>query len=104
FRKLYLLQRSNTKVGAGLGKTSGWVHRAALQRGGVEMLSSVRYVQIDDRGLHIEVGGAPRILEVDHIVICAGQEPLRDLAPKEEGEEGRGRRRPRGLAVHVIGG
>ncbi|HEY2512015.1 MAG TPA: NADPH-dependent 2,4-dienoyl-CoA reductase [Polyangiaceae bacterium] len=106
FRKIYLLQRSDTKVGAGLGKTSGWVHRATLQRGGVEMLSSVRYVQIDDRGLHIEVGGTPRILEVDHIVICAGQEPLRELAPLQahEGDQGRRRRGARALSVHVIGG
>ena len=114
FRKIYLLQRSETKVGAGLGKTSGWVHRATLQRGGVEMLSGVRYVRIDDRGLHIEVGGEPRILEVDHIVICAGQEPLRDLAPvpvvKEEGRlarvlgSGPQNNTRHALSVHVIGG
>ncbi|MDP1956872.1 MAG: FAD-dependent oxidoreductase, partial [Rhodocyclaceae bacterium] len=81
YRQLYLLQRKAGKVGAGLGKTSGWVHRATLQRNGVEMLAGVEYLRIDDAGLHIRVGGVERVLEVDHIVLCAGQEPLAELMP-----------------------
>jgi 2,4-dienoyl-CoA reductase (NADPH2) len=79
YRQLFLLQRKSTRPGAGLGKTSGWVHRAALVRGGVEMLAGVRYDRIDDAGLHITVGGAQRLLEVDNVVICAGQESLDEL-------------------------
>ena len=80
-RKIYLLQRKASKVGAGLGKTSGWVHRATLLRKGVEMLASVEYHKIDDAGLHISVNGAARLLEVDHIIICAGQDTLAELMP-----------------------
>lgn len=79
FRKLYLLQRKQGKPGAGLGKTSGWVHRAILQRNGVEMLAGVEYQRIDDDGLHISIDGLERVLEVDHVVLCAGQEPLAEL-------------------------
>jgi 2,4-dienoyl-CoA reductase (NADPH2) len=79
---LFLLQRKTSRVGAGLGKTSGWVHRAVLQRNGVEMLAGVEYVRIDDAGLHITVHGEARVLEVDHIVMCAGQEPLAELMPQ----------------------
>jgi 2,4-dienoyl-CoA reductase (NADPH2) len=93
-RKLHLLQRTRTRVGAGLGKTSGWVHRSVLQRADVEMLPAVTYERIDDRGLHITVKGAPRLLEVDTIVVCAGQEPRCEIRPP-----GRGK-----LAFHVIGG
>ena len=81
YRQLFLLQRKASRVGAGLGKTSGWVHRAVLQRNGVEMLAGVEYVRIDDAGLHITVHGEARVLEVDHIVMCAGQEPLAELMP-----------------------
>ena len=81
YRQLYLLQRKNTRVGAGLGKTSGWVHRAVLQRNGVQMLSGVEYLSIDDAGLHITVNGEDRLLEVDHVVLCAGQESLTELMP-----------------------
>ncbi|OGB32623.1 MAG: NADPH-dependent 2,4-dienoyl-CoA reductase [Burkholderiales bacterium RIFCSPLOWO2_12_FULL_61_40] len=81
YRQLFLLQRKAGKPGAGLGKTSGWVHRAVLQRNGVEMLSEVEYTRIDDAGLHIRVNGVDRVLEVDHIVLCAGQEPLAELMP-----------------------
>ena len=80
-RQIFLLQRKTTRVGAGLGKTSGWVHRAVLQRNGVNMLSGVEYQKIDDQGLHISVNGTTRLLEVDHIVLCAGQEPLTELMP-----------------------
>jgi len=79
FRQLWLLQRKTTRPGAGLGKTSGWVHRAALQRGGVSMLAGVQYDRIDDAGLHITVGGEQKLLEVDNVVICAGQESLDEL-------------------------
>jgi len=84
YRQLYLLQRKTTRVGAGLGKTSGWVHRAVLQRNRVEMLSGVEYQSIDDAGLHITVNGVPRVLEVDHVVLCAGQESLTELMPPED--------------------
>ncbi|WP_313177469.1 NADPH-dependent 2,4-dienoyl-CoA reductase, partial [Massilia sp.] len=79
YRQLWLLQRKTTRPGAGLGKTSGWVHRAALQRGGVTMLAGVQYDRIDDAGLHITVGGEQKLLEVDNVVICAGQESLDEL-------------------------
>ena len=82
-RQVYLLQRKPGKIGAGLGKTTGWVHRAALKNKQVELLRGVNYERIDDEGLHITFGPNrenPRTLAVDTIVICAGQEPVRDLA------------------------
>ena len=79
YRQLYLLQRKATRPGAGLGKTSGWVHRAALARGGVQMMAGVQYDRIDDAGLHITVGGETRVLEVDNVVVCAGPESLDEL-------------------------
>lgn len=79
YRQLWLLQRKATRPGAGLGKTSGWVHRAALSRGGVRMMAGVQYDRIDDAGLHITVGGRQQVLEVDNVVICAGQESLDEL-------------------------
>lgn len=82
FRQLYLLQRKTTKVGAGLGKTSGWVHRAALVHGGVAMMAGVEYNKIDDAGLHITVNGEARLLEVDNVILCAGQDPLFELMPE----------------------
>lgn len=82
-RKIYLLQRKASKLGAGLGKTSGWVHRTTLLRKEVQMLGGVDYRKIDDRGLHITVGGEERLLEVDNIVVCAGQESLTELMPAE---------------------
>ena len=82
FRELYLLQRKASKVGAGLGKTSGWVHRAALIRGGVKMLAGVEYNKIDDAGLHITVGGEAQILAVDNVILCAGQDSLAELMPE----------------------
>ncbi|OWW22286.1 NADPH-dependent 2,4-dienoyl-CoA reductase [Noviherbaspirillum denitrificans] len=95
-REVFLLQRKASKPGATLGKTSGWVHRATLQRKGVQMLAGVEYRRIDDRGLHITVGGAERVLEVDNVVICAGQESLKELMPAEQASSG-----PR---FHLIGG
>jgi 2,4-dienoyl-CoA reductase (NADPH2) len=95
-RQLYLLQRKTTKPGAGLGKTTGWVHRAVLARNGVEMLAGVTYRRIDDAGLHITVGGQERLLEVDNVIVCAGQESLAELMPAEAAATG-----PR---FHKIGG
>ena len=80
-RQIFLLQRKTSKVGAGLGKTSGWVHRAALARNGVAMLAGVSYDKIDAQGLHITVGGEQRLLAVDNVVICAGQDSLTELMP-----------------------
>ena len=76
---MYLLQRKSSKVGAGLGKTSGWVHRASLAHHKVQMINSVEYVKVDDAGLHINIQGKPRVLDVDNVIVCAGQEPLREL-------------------------
>jgi 2,4-dienoyl-CoA reductase (NADPH2) len=78
-RTVHLLQRRTTKVGAGLGKTTGWIHRTELRQRGVTMVPGVTYRRIDDAGLHLSVDGADRVLEVDTIVLCTGQEPRRDL-------------------------
>ncbi|MGK2881772.1 MAG: FAD-dependent oxidoreductase [Mycobacterium sp.] len=97
-RKVYLLQRTKGPQGRGLGKTTGWVHRASLKAKQVEQLSGVTYERIDDDGLHISFGSGrsrPRVLDVDNVVICAGQEPVRDL------EEALHRV---GIKPHVIGG
>ncbi|MEV5721444.1 NADPH-dependent 2,4-dienoyl-CoA reductase [Amycolatopsis mediterranei] len=94
-RQVFLLQRKKSGIGAGLGKTSGWVHRAALKAKKVEQLTGVTYERIDDDGLHITVDGVPRLLEVDTVVVCAGQEPVRDLADEL---------RAAGLPMHLIGG
>ncbi|MET3116002.1 2,4-dienoyl-CoA reductase (NADPH2) [Undibacterium sp. GrIS 1.8] len=96
YRQIYLLQRKASKVGAGLGKTSGWVHRATLQRNGVEMLAGVEYLKIDDQGLHITVNGQARVLEVDNVILCAGQESLTVLMPDKPTDQS-----PR---FHKIGG
>jgi 2,4-dienoyl-CoA reductase (NADPH2) len=80
-RSIWLLQRKTTRPGAGLGKTSGWVHRVTLARNGVVMMAGVQYERIDDDGLHITVGGERRLLAVDNVVICAGQESLAELMP-----------------------
>jgi 2,4-dienoyl-CoA reductase (NADPH2) len=98
-REVYLLQRKASKLGASLGKTSGWVHRATLQRKGVHMLGGVDYKKIDDQGLHITVNGEPRLLEVDNVVICAGQDSLTDLmSPQQDKQSDTGPR------FHLIGG
>jgi 2,4-dienoyl-CoA reductase (NADPH2) len=83
FRQIYLLQRKETKVGASLGKTSGWVHRATLLRHQVKMMAGVEYQKIDDAGLHISVNGKAEILDVDNIILCAGQESLTELMPQD---------------------
>ncbi|MFJ9455813.1 FAD-dependent oxidoreductase [Kitasatospora sp. NPDC101447] len=94
-RSVHLLQRKTTKVGAGLGKTTGWIHRTELKHRGVVMVPGVTYDLIDDAGLHITVDGERQLLPVDTVVLCTGQEPRRDLYEAL---------RERGLAVHLIGG
>lgn len=94
-RKITLLQRKTTKVGKGLGKTSGWVHRANLVKQGVTMVAGASYKAITDKGLLIEVDGKEQLLAVDNIIICAGQESNREL--KQALVDG-------GLPVHLIGG
>ncbi len=101
-RTITMLQRSEgaKKMGSGPGKTTGWVHKIALQRGGVRMIDSVTYERIDDQGLHIRREGKAELIEVDHIILCAGQVSVRDLVPEGAGKRGK---RERG-GVHVIGG
>jgi 2,4-dienoyl-CoA reductase (NADPH2) len=94
-RTIWLLQRKPTPPGRDLGKTTGWVHRLALKRRGVRMLAGVDYRAIDDRGLHVTVGGEAKLLAVDQIVICAGQEPQRELVAGLEAA---------GAHPHLIGG
>ncbi len=95
-RQIFLMQRKTSKLGAGLGKTSGWVHRATLNRNGVVMMAGVSYDKIDDHGIHVTVGGEARLIPVDHVVICAGQDSLTELMPPE-GTTG-------GPRFHKIGG
>lgn len=78
-RDVYLLQRKDTKVGADLGKTTGWIHRTGLKDHGVKMINSCQYHKIDDQGLHLSIDGKDTVLDVDNVVICAGQEPRRAL-------------------------
>lgn len=94
-RQIWLLQRKESKVGDGLGKTTGWIHRTVLKNRKVQMLSGVQYLRIDDEGLHIQVGEAKQCLPVDQVIICAGQEPLREL---QAGLQAAGK------PVHIIGG
>jgi 2,4-dienoyl-CoA reductase (NADPH2) len=100
-RKIYLMQRKTSKVGGGLGKTSGWVHRNSLKHRDVEMLGGCSYDRIDDQGLHITVSDKTgkviesKVLEVDNVVICAGQESFRDLFDDLAA---------RGIKTHLIGG
>ena len=94
-REIMLLQRKTGKPGAGLGKTTGWIHRTALKMKRVQMLGGVRYDRIDDAGLHITIADQPQTLAVDTVVLCTGQEPRRDLlAPLQAA----------GLKVQLIGG
>ncbi|MCX2924153.1 NADPH-dependent 2,4-dienoyl-CoA reductase [Streptomyces sp. NEAU-W12] len=94
-RTVHLLQRKTSKVGAGLGRTTGWIHRTELRHRGVTMVSGVRYDRIDDEGLHVTVDGESTVLEVDTIVLCTGQEPRRDLYEELVAA---------GRPVHLIGG
>ncbi len=92
-RKIYLLQRKTGKVGGTLGKTTGWIHRLELSRKGVVMFSGCEYKRIDDQGLHLLIAGNPKLLAVDNVVICAGQESNRKLVDQITT-----------LPVHIIGG
>ncbi|MDI3389691.1 NADPH-dependent 2,4-dienoyl-CoA reductase [Streptomyces sp. B-S-A8] len=94
-RQVHLLQRKASKVGAGLGKTTGWIHRTELRHRGVTMVAGVSYERIDDAGLHVTVDGDTQVLDVDTVVLCAGQEPRRELYDAL---------RAAGQSVHVIGG
>ena len=94
-RQLWLLQRSPGRPGARLGKTTGWIHRATLKSKGVKMLGGVEYLGVDDDGLHVRIDGSEQVLAVDHVVVCAGQEPRRDLHATLLA---------RGRNVHLIGG
>ncbi|MGR2824778.1 NADPH-dependent 2,4-dienoyl-CoA reductase [Acinetobacter sp. 1124_18A] len=94
-REIYLLQRKAAVVGAGLGKTTGWIHRAGLKNRQVKMLAGVQYDKVDDQGLHITIDGQPSVLEVDHVVICAGQESFTAMYDQLKTE---------GKNVHLIGG
>ncbi len=94
-RQIYLLKRSRGKHGANLGKTTGWIHRTSLKKRHIKMISGVQYRKIDNEGLHITTNGEHRLLEVDNVVICAGQEPSREL---HQGLLSRG------FPVHIAGG
>lgn len=94
-RSIYLMQRKTSKVGAGLGKTSGWVHRASLQKKGVKMLAGVTYKAITATGIEVEIAGETQTIAVDNVIICAGQEPLRAMQSELL---------QAGQSVHLIGG
>ncbi len=94
-REVYLLQRKQKAVGANLGKTTGWIHRTGLKHKHVQMMSGVNYEKIDDQGLHITVDGKPMLLEVDNVVICAGQESYTAMFEQLQAD---------GKRVHLIGG
>jgi len=94
-RKVWLLQRSPGKPGARLGKTTGWIHRATLKAKGVKMLGGVEYLGVDDAGLRVRIEGQEQTLPVDHVVVCAGQEPRRDLHAALQAA---------GVNAHLIGG
>lgn len=94
-RELYLLQRKTSKLGMGLGKTTGWIHRAEMQKNKVHMLAGVEYKAVTEQGLHISVNGEEQVLAVDHVVVCAGQESVIELVAQLEAV---------GQHVHLIGG
>ena len=94
-RQIWLMQRSEGRPGARLNKTTGWVHRATLRNKQVAMLGGVTYERLDEAGLHIAVEGKPQVLPVDNVVVCAGQEPLRELADALLAT---------GITPHIIGG
>ena len=92
-REIYLLQRKETKMGAGLGKTTGWIHRAELKKGKVKMITGVEYKEITDDGLLVVIDGKEQLLKVDNVVLCIGQESQRGIYDDLAGE-----------SVHIIGG
>lgn len=94
-REVFLLQRKTSKVGKNLGKTTGWIHRSSLKHRNVKMMAGVTYQRVDDEGLHVMVGEDVIVLPVDTVIVCAGQEPMREL---QDGLQAAGER------VHLIGG
>ncbi|HQD98883.1 MAG TPA: NADPH-dependent 2,4-dienoyl-CoA reductase [Novosphingobium sp.] len=94
-REVTLLQRKASAVGKGLGRTTGWTHRITLQRRGVQMIAGVDYRRIDDAGLHVAIEGEERLLDIDTVIVCAGQEPARALYTELAA---------RGREAHLIGG
>ena len=94
-REIFLLQRKTTKVGAGLGKTTGWIHRSSLKNKKVKSLNGVTYLKIDDEGLHIKINDVEQCLKVDNVILCAGQNPLKDLFNQLQSHS---------KPVHIIGG
>ena len=94
-REIFLLQRKTSAVGAGLGKTTGWIHRTGLKHRHVHMLNGVQYERVSDQGLHVLVNGQPQVLDVDHIIVCAGQEPFTAMYEELAAQ---------GKSVHLIGG
>ncbi|MCO7225803.1 NADPH-dependent 2,4-dienoyl-CoA reductase [Pleionea sp. CnH1-48] len=94
-RQVWMFQRKESKMGKNLGKTTGWIHRSSLKHKGVEMVTGVQYKKVDDQGLHVEKDGEITVYDVDHVILCAGQEPLRVL---QQGLESKG------MKVHLIGG
>ncbi len=95
-RQVTMLQRKTSKVGKGLGKTTGWIHRAALKMKNVAMINGVEYTKVDERGLHFNIqGGEPQVIECDNIIVCAGQLSRRDLQDELEHNN---------IPTHLIGG
>ncbi len=94
-RQVFLLQRSKDKPGYRLAKTTGWIHRASLKMKKVQMFSEVEYHKIDDEGFHVSIQGKPQVLKVDNVIVCAGQEPLRELYEPLQALN---------IPVHLIGG
>ena len=94
-RQVTMFQRKASKMGKGLGKTTGWIHRAALKNKDVEMVTGASYSKIDDAGLHVTVNGEDKVFKVDHVVLCTGQEPLRKMHDELTAD---------GITVHLIGG
>ncbi len=94
-REVTLVQRKTTPIGIGLGRTSGWAHRAVLRQSGVTQVSGATYDRIDDAGLHVTVDGEPRVIACDHVVVCAGQESVRSLYDELVDA---------GVSAHLVGG
>lgn len=94
-RKIHLLQRKTSRIGKGLNKTTGWVHRASIKAKGVNMWTGVTYDKVDDSGLHFTVDGEQKVLDVDSVVLCTGQESVRDLYDELQ---------TAGITAHIIGG
>jgi 2,4-dienoyl-CoA reductase (NADPH2) len=94
-REIFIFKRSKGKFGGNLGKTTGWIHRANLKKQNVQFINEVQYTKIDDQGLHYTKGEQSKILEVDHVIICAGQTPLKELYTALESS---------GKNIHIIGG